>query len=182
MPVPGGGMTLSGGEPFMQGAFALALLREARARFIRTAVETCGMAEEKVVLEGARFLNYILFDIKNMDSAIHEQQTGKPNTRILQNFRALCKEFPDKPILARTPVVPGFNDTPESIQAIAEFLEPFGPHVEYEMLPYHRLGTQKYQFLDRVPPMGDVTLDDIKFRKLQQVAHKVLKERVRIPR
>jgi len=54
--------------------------------------------------------------------------------------------------------------------------------VKYEMLPYHRLGTQKYTFLDRVPPMGDVTLDDKKFAALQKIAVATLGDRVIIPR
>ena len=52
-------------------------------------------------------------------------------------------------------MVPGFNDNEEGIRAIASFLEPF-ERVHYEMLPYHRLGTQKYEFLGRTPPMGEV--------------------------
>ncbi len=178
----GGGMTLSGGEPFFQGKFALALLREARARFIRTAVETCGMCDQDVLLEAGKYLNYVLFDIKNMDSEKHREQTGMPNEHILSNLKALCTEFPDKPILVRTPIIPGFNDTPEAVTAIAEFIEPFGSHVEYEMLPYHRLGTQKYEFLDMPARMGDVVLDNVAFKKLFKYAHRVLKERLHIPR
>lgn len=178
----GGGMTLSGGEPFLQGKFALALLREARARFIRTAVETCGMCETPVLLEAGKYLNYVLFDVKSMNNAKHKEMTGKPNIHILNNLKALVQEFPDKPILVRTPVVPGFNDTVEDITAIAEFVESLGgPNIQYEMLAYHRLGTQKYEFLDRPSLMGEVALDNILFRKLQKAAHKVLKERLHIP-
>lgn len=177
----GGGMTLSGGEPFLQGKFALALLREARARFIRTAVETCGMCEQSVLLEAGKYLNYVLFDIKSMDSAKHKEMTGLPNEHIISNLKALCEEYPDKPILVRTPIVPGFNDTPEAVTAIAEFIEPFGEHVQYEMLPYHRLGTQKYEFLDRPYLMGETSLDNLAYKKLLKYAHRVLKERHHIP-
>ncbi len=178
----GGGMTLSGGEPFMQGRFALALLREARARFIRTAVETCGMCEQSVLLECAQHLNYVLFDVKHMDPEKHRQQTGMPNQQILSNLQALVREFPDKPILCRTPIVPGFNDKGPEVRAIAEFVASLGDHVQYEMLPYHRLGTQKYEFLNREVPMGDVQLSDRRFKALQNVAHGVLKSRLVVAR
>ncbi len=174
----GGGMTLSGGEPFMQGRFALALLREARARFIRTAVETCGMCEQNVLLECARYLNYVLFDVKHMNSEKHKEQTGMPNKQILSNLQALVREFPDKPILCRTPIVPGFNDKVEEVRDIAEFVASLGDHVQYEMLPYHRLGTQKYEFLNREVPMGEVQLNNLRFRNLQRVAHDILKSRL----
>ncbi len=176
----GGGLTLSGGEPLLQGEFAVALLREARARRIKTAVETCGMVSPETIREAAPYLNYVLFDIKHMDSAVHEAQTGLPNKRILENFRILAEEFPDLPILARTPVIPGFNDSEQAVTAIAEFLRPF-ERVEYEMLPYHRLGTQKYHFLDRPVPMGDVKLDAEHMDRLQAVVQGILGDRLRIP-
>ena len=176
----GGGLTLSGGEPLLQGEFAVALLREARVRRIKTAVETCGLVSPDTIREAAPYLNYVLFDIKHMDSAVHEAQTGLPNKRILENFRILAEEFPDVPMLARTPVVPGFNDTEEAITAIAEFLKPY-ERVEYEMLPYHRLGTQKYHFLDRPVPMGEVKLDTALMDRLQAVAKGILGDRLRVP-
>ena len=175
----GGGMTLSGGEPLLQTDFALALLREARVRRIRTAVETCGMVPAETIRAAAPYLNYALFDLKHMDSAVHEAQTGAPNGRILDNFRILVTENPQLPVLARTPVIPGFNDSEAAIAAIATFLRPFTP-VEYELLPYHRLGTQKYLFLDRPVPMGDVTLDKKRLPVLQRVAQDILGDRVRI--
>ena len=176
----GGGLTLSGGEPLLQSEFAVALLREARARRIKTAVETCGMVSAETIRAAAEYLNYVLFDIKHMDSALHEAQTGLPNRRILENFRILAEEFPDLPILARTPIIPGFNDNEQAVAAIAEFLKPY-ERVEYEMLPYHRLGTQKYQFLDRPVPMGEVKLDAEHMNRLQAVAQGILGQRVRVP-
>ena len=92
-----GGMTLSGGEPLMQGDFALALLREARRRRIKTAVETCGMVPWKTMEAASEYLNYVLYDIKHMDSAAHEEHTCCPNTTILDNFRRLAEMDPERP-------------------------------------------------------------------------------------
>lgn len=177
----GGGMTISGGEPLLQSEFALNLLRLARERRVKTCIETCGLVPTDVVREAARYLNHVLFDIKHMDPEVHKKHTGMPNDLILKNFQTLVTEFPGLPVTARTPVIPGFNDHGPDIKAICDFLKPFG-HVKYEMLPYHRLGTQKYTFLDRVPPMGDVTLDDKKFAALQKIAAATLGDRVIIPR
>ncbi len=178
----GGGMTLSGGEPFVQAEFALALLREARARYVRTAVETCGCCEQNVLMEAGRYLQYVLFDIKHMDSAIHKEQTGMPNKIIQDNLKMLCKTYPEMPILVRTPVIPGFNDNKEAIQGIASFVDElartYNKHVDYEMLAYHRLGTQKYEFLDKPMPMGDVKLSKRLFAELQEEARKILGDRL----
>ncbi len=152
-----GGMTLSGGEPLLQKDFAVALLREARRRRIKTAIETCGMVPWDHMEAAAEHINYVLFDIKHMDSDTHKEFTGMANTTILDNFRRLHALDPEKPVLCRTPIIPGFNDSEDAVRAICEFIKPF-ENVRYEMLPYHRLGTQKYVFLDRVPPMGEIQL------------------------
>lgn len=154
----GGGVTLSGGEPLAQPEFTLALLREARRRRINTSMETCGQAPWEVLRQAAEMLDSIMFDIKSMDNAKHKEFAGVPNARILENFTLLAKNFPSLPIHVRTPVIPGFNDTPEDVEAIVQAVSGY-PNVDYELLPYHRLGTQKYSFLNREAPMGEVSLD-----------------------
>ena len=69
----GGGLTISGGEPLYQHEFTLALLKEARRRHIKTAIETTGFSSWEIFDEIVQYLNYILFDIKTMNSDIHRQ-------------------------------------------------------------------------------------------------------------
>lgn len=68
-----GGMTLSGGEPFLQGAFALELLREAKKRRIHTAVETCGYCDAENFkrsggISGLHFLRYQMYGFRKTRS------------------------------------------------------------------------------------------------------------------
>ncbi len=177
----GGGVTLSGGEPMMQGEFVVALLREARRRRLKTAIETCGVAPWAHFENAAPYLSSVLFDIKHVDDVKHAEFTGGGTKRIHENFTRLVTEFPNIPVLARTPIIPGFNNSVEDVQAIANFLKPF-EHVRYEMLPYHRLGTQKYIFLDRVSPMGDVTLAPEAMYPLIAAAKEILGERLQVPK
>ncbi|MGE4506957.1 MAG: glycyl-radical enzyme activating protein [Desulfovibrionaceae bacterium] len=165
----GGGMTLSGGEPLAQPTFALALLREAKRRRINTAVETCGHVPWETLESACGLVDTLLFDIKNMDTQRHRIFTGVGNELILDNFRKLTEAFPGLPVHVRTPVIPGFNDTVEDILAIRRFLEG-RPQVSYEVLRYHRLGTQKYVFLGREAPMGDQTLSDERFAAVEAAA------------
>ena len=140
----GGGLTISGGEPLLQADFALNLLRLAREKHVKTCIETCGMVDPEVLKEAGPYLNYVLFDIKHMNPDVHKEHTGMSNERILENFRMLVETCPDLPITARTPVIPGFNDHGPDVRAICEFLKPF-ERVQYELLPYHRLGVHKYE-------------------------------------
>ena len=145
----GGGLTLSGGEPLSQGAFALALLRAARSRGIDTAIETSGLCNWNTMREAAPLADRIFFDLKSLDAEKHERATGVSNSKILENFRKLREQFPEVEVVVRTPVIPGVNDSVEDIQAIAAFIEAAGGASAYEVLPYHGFGEPKYEKLGK---------------------------------
>lgn len=165
----GGGLTLSGGEAMMQPAFALALLREAHVRRINTVMETCGQYVWEYLEEACRNLNSLIFDIKHISSEKHRAFTGAGNETILGNFRRVCEIFPELPILVRTPVIPGFNDTEEEITAIRNFI-PRRANLRYELLPYHRMGQPKYAYLGRDYAMKSAVLPDGLMARLKTLA------------
>ncbi len=154
----GGGMTLSGGEPLLQSEFALALLREAKRRRINTAIETCGHVDWQVLSDAAELSNTVFFDIKCVNAVKHREFTGVDNTLILSNLRKLATLVPQRSIVVRTPLIPGFNDSVEDISQVIELLKGL-PAVTYEVLPYHRLGKPKYEYLGRNYPLGEALLD-----------------------
>jgi pyruvate formate lyase activating enzyme len=150
----GGGMTLSGGEPLSQAGFALACLKKAGERGMDTALETSGLCKWEDLEAACRLLNHAFFDVKILDRMKHEQWTGVGNEVILENLQRLRTRFPELPLTVRTPVVPGFNDSPADIRAIAAFVEGLpGVPPEYELLPYHRFGESKYRHLGRIYPL-----------------------------
>ena len=169
----GGGLTLSGGEPLAQPEFALALLREAKRRRIDTSLETCGHVPWPVLAQAAALLDSIMFDMKSLDPARHLEGTGMPPGQALENLRRLVVEYPGLPVHVRTPVIPGFNDREEDIEAMCAFLADM-PSADYALLPYHRLGTQKYHFLGREAPMGEAALPAEAFARLEALARKRL--------
>lgn len=151
----GGGLTLSGGEPLLQHEFVYELVKEAKSRGLDTAIETCGHTEWDNLEKVCKYLNTIFYDIKCIDSDKHRKFTGVKNEKILQNFQKLARHFSDTTIIVRTPIIPGFNDTREDIQAIVDFIKEF-PNVEYELLSYHRFGESKYTYLGRNYPFSGV--------------------------
>lgn len=152
----GGGMTLSGGECFYQPRFATALLCTAKASGINTAVETTSCVPYETIKRALPCIDNYLMDIKHMDSSKHKAFTGVANELILENAKRLSKDAAR--LVIRVPVIPGFNDTPEEITAIAEFAAGLGTVGELHLLPYHRLGKDKYKGLGRDYPMGDAEL------------------------
>ncbi len=152
----GGGLTLSGGEPLVQADFAARLLEAARARGIGTALETSGCAPWSDLEKVCRHADEIFYDLKCMDSERHRQGTEVGNERILDNLRRLREEFPELPVVVRTPIVPGFNDAPEDVRSICDFLTALPGAVRYQLLPYHRFGEPKYRKLGREYPRPDL--------------------------
>jgi len=164
-----GGLTLSGGEATVQSEFAIALLNEAKSRRIHTAIETCGYAAWDVIRQVIDLVDYVLYDIKTMDDEIHKKYTGVSNQLILDNFKKLKMQYPEKKFRVRTPVIPGINDREEDIRAIRDFIRSY-PNVEYELLKYHRFGTPKYDYLGKTYPLGEADLDENVFQRLKQIA------------
>jgi pyruvate formate lyase activating enzyme len=139
-----GGLTLSGGEPLMQGDALIDLLYKAKRRRLNTVMETCGFGDYVLLREAARYLDALFFDIKSIDDTKHLEWTGVSNKSILENFKALRSDFPGLQITVRTPVVPGFNNTPEELDRIHRVAGQF-----HEQLPLHRWGEWKYEALGR---------------------------------
>jgi pyruvate formate lyase activating enzyme len=137
----GGGVTFSGGEPLMQADFLLEVLKACRGQGIHTAVDTCGYAPREDVLSMAPFSDLFLYDLKFMDEAAHLKFTGCSNKLILDNLRALADVH--KTIWVRVPLIPGANDSPEELLAIAEFASSLPGIRRVNILPYHANGTLK---------------------------------------
>lgn len=127
----GGGITVSGGEALCQPDFVRELLKTCRARGIDTAVETTGFGKWEDVEKICLFANLILYDVKHLDTNKHKSFIGVGNEMVLENLRHLDQALPHTPIIARTPVIPGFNDTEKDIKAIADFLIPIRSVTKY---------------------------------------------------
>lgn len=169
----GGGITISGGEPLHQIDFVEEIFKEAKRRHIDVTMETCGFAEWEKLQRAAGYMKSILFDIKSIDPVKHKEYTGVSNELILQNLQRLRETYPNLQILVRTPLIPGFNDTEEDIGAILAFIKDM-PNLQYEILPYHRMGQQKYDYLDRDYLMADVKINDQTVQKLQELVKATL--------
>ncbi len=150
----GGGVTLSGGECLWQPDFSEALLRACKERGISTAIETTGYADADTVRRVIAHTDTVLMDIKHMNGAKHKEFTTRDNALILENARIIAKEA--KCLIIRTPVIPTFNDTEEEIRDIASFAASLDGVKELHLLPYHRIGSDKYAGLGREYAMAHI--------------------------
>lgn len=149
----GGGVTISGGESLLQPEFVLALLKQCKKEGFHTCVESALYVPQDVVDQVLPYTDFFITDIKTMDSEMHKKRCGVPNEKILSNIKRVAES--GTPLVIRTPVLKGFNATDESICAIGKFIiEELGNQiVQYQLLPYRQMGTEKYKSLNRPYPM-----------------------------
>lgn len=162
----GGGVTVSGGEPLLNAPFVKALFEMCKDSSISTCVETSGFVPVQSLLEVLPVTDYLLFDLKHMDSEIHSRYTGQPNGLILQNAALAASQGSN--ITFRIPLIPGVNDNDRNIDATAAFVLSLPGQHEIQLMPYHRLGESKYKALgkaclmDGVRVMTSEQLEEIK--------------------
>ena len=169
----GGGMTLSGGESLCQPEFARDLLRASKESGINTALESMGCADYTVIESILPYLDQYLLDIKHMNPAKHKEFTGKSNELMLENAAKIASSGQTR-LSIRIPVIPTFNDTEAEIEAIAVFARKLGAVERIHLLPYHRLGQDKYEGLGREYLMKDILPPgQEQMHKLLQVAESV---------
>jgi glycyl-radical enzyme activating protein len=141
----GGGMTLSGGEPFAQPAFTLELLRLAKEAGLHTCVETCGAGRSEDYLQALPLVDLFLFDYKETDPELHLRFTGQPRDGIVANLRLLDER--GARIVLRCPLVPGHNLREDHLRGIAEMSRSLRGCEAVEVMGYHRLGESKVERL-----------------------------------
>ncbi|HEH9403857.1 TPA: glycyl-radical enzyme activating protein [Aeromonas bestiarum] len=154
----GGGVTLSGGEPFMQPDFAAALLARCKAQGLHTAVESCLHVPWHQIEPSLPYLDLVLADLKHVDKARFFNWTRGKVELPIANLKRLAER--GVPMQIRVPLIPGFNADRESIEAITDTAASFGTVQEIHFLPYHTLGMGKYALLDLPYLAPDTQLDD----------------------
>jgi len=160
----GGGVTFSGGEPVAQPDFLRALLLECRERELDSVLDTCGHAPPETFRELAPLASHLLFDLKLMDEERHEAYTGVHNRWILENLRwagnGFGREEGGPTLTVRVPLIPGVNDDEENLLAAAAFLGGLVGRPPVDLLPYHRLGVEKYHRSGRAYALPEVQPPD----------------------
>lgn len=140
----GGGITFTGGEPMAQPEFVVEVLKRCHNSYMHTAMETSGHVPWEDYEAALKYLDWIFFDLKHMDSKLHRKETGVPNELILENARRLAS-LPVRMVI-RIPIILGFNDSRGNIIETAEFIREIKKE-EVNLLPMHNLGISKYEEL-----------------------------------
>ena len=140
-----GGVTLSGGEPFIHGNKTIKLLTKLKKAGLNTAVETCGYFNENLIEKAVKVCDVFLFDVKDCNSTRHEVYTGVKNEKIINNLFKI-DAFGGKTVL-RCKMVNGVNTNEENLNGIISLYKKLKNCTGVEIFSYHHFSEGKYQSL-----------------------------------
>ena len=151
----GGGVTLSGGEVMLQWEFASELLAACKKNYIHTCVESALYCDSEHMRAVYEYSDLVITDIKHMNTRLHKRFTGAGNELILANIRETAAM--NKKLVVRIPVIPGYNDDDANILTTGRFILDHLTNclIQLQLLPYRRMGTDKYDSLGIDYPLGD---------------------------
>jgi len=174
----GGGVTISGGECLYQPEFTLALLKRCKAEGIHTAVDTSGFVKWETIESVLPYTDIFLYDIKGVDSVLHKKVIGVPNEQIMENARRISAA--GGMLQIRVTVIPMYSDSADAFDSIGRFILELGNAVDVvQLLPYHNLGTSKWDRLqtnkpvfEATPPSKELIAD--RKKQLEDMGHSVI--------
>jgi len=140
----GGGVTVSGGEPFFQFEFLMELIQLLKKNDIHITVQTALNVDFDLIVEAAPYVDIFMCDFKLFDEDLNKKYIGNDGRRIKENFKRLSevRKYGCE-IIVRTPVIGGINDNKTEIKNIKNFLNQYVGSPEHKLLPYHNLGEAK---------------------------------------
>lgn len=144
----GGGVTFSGGEPLSQFDFLHAGAGACRERGLHVVVDTCGQAPRRQFEELSPLVDVFLYDLKSLDDTKHRRFCGVSNRLILDNLRWLSTNHGN--LWLRIPLIPGVNDEPAELAAMAACAAELTGVRQVNLLPYHGVGAGKRERLGAV--------------------------------
>lgn len=169
----GGGVTFSGGECLTHAQFMEHTLRLCKESGLHTTVDTCGFVPFETFKRVLPYTDLFLYDIKILDPLRHKEYTGQHNSLILSNVKALALAGAN--LILRVPLIPGYTDNPEDINAIGDFIlqELHNDILRIELLQYNRLAASKYGnstiYNDGGP--GEYPLPDLTPQTKEYISH-----------
>ena len=141
-----GGVTLSGGEPLLQAAFAREFFERCHAEGLNTCLDTSGSVWNPDVESLLAVTDRVLLDIKYTDDALYREHAGCPMDRPME-FLAYLNEK-KIPVTLRQVIIPTLNDHADNIRALKAIADAHPCVDKTELLPFRKICQVKYDKLN----------------------------------
>lgn len=156
-----GGITVTGGEALLQIEFLIELFTLFKQHNIHTCLDTSGVtfnASHQPTLQKFDQLlavtDLVLLDVKHIDDQKHRVLVGASNESILNFARYLSKKRVK--VWIRHVVIPTLTDNPQDWYRLGYFLGELTNIQALDVLPYHTMGTIKYEQMGMKYKLKDI--------------------------
>ena len=147
-----GGVTFSGGEPLLQPDFLIDSCKKLKDEEFHIALDTAGVGVGRYE-EILKYVDLIIFDVKHADSSSYIELTGRTIDES-EEFIKIANKM-NKKFWIRQVIIPGVNDNDEYLIRLNEYISKIKNVEKIEFLPYHKLGSEKYETLKIDYPYKD---------------------------
>ena len=159
-----GGVTFSGGEPLLQSKFIIEVCKILKKENIHVALDTAGVGNGDYE-EVLKYVDLVLLDIKHTSPREYKKLTGHSIDDSLEFIKVLNRM--GTKVWIRQVIVPGLMDNDKYLNSLLETLKKIKNIERVDFLPYHKLGSEKYDRLGIINPYKDIPeMDKDKCKKL----------------
>ena len=150
-----GGVTLSGGEPLLQGEFFAELAALLKRENLSVALDTSGNYSDEYTERLVDLCDLVLLDVKFTSEEEYRRYTGGSLQKTLA-FLDLLKGK-NKPVWIRQVVLEGINDGAENALKLKRLIAPYRGIVKTtELLPFRKICLEKYDRMNIDFPMKNL--------------------------
>lgn len=168
-----GGVTFSGGEPFLQLKLIGDLLEKMRQEKVHLAVETALQIPIEDVAPVLDYINLFIVDVKILDVFLAEKVIGGNVANYIENLKYLSKC--NKDVLFRFPCCTEYTVTKGNIDMVLDLLKNYSEW-PVEIFGVHSLGREKYESLGMsFHEFEQMSLGELEFlwNKLSQYGNRI---------
>ena len=146
-----GGITLSGGEPLLQAAFAAEVFERCHEAGINTCLDTSGAVWNAEVEHLLMHTDRVLLDLKYATDEMYHRYVGCGINMPLKFLAELNSR--QIPVTIRQVTIPTLNDTQQDVLALKELIRPHACVDGVELLPFRKLCETKYEAMQLAFPL-----------------------------
>jgi pyruvate formate lyase activating enzyme len=122
-------------EPLITAEWAIEIFRHARAAGLMTGFVSNGNATERVLNYVRPHIDLYKVDLKSFDDRHYRQLGGR-----LEPIKATIRRLHETGVWLEivTLLIPGFNDAPDELQQLTEFLASVSPFIPWHVTAFHK--------------------------------------------
>lgn len=154
-----GGVTFSGGEPLLQGAFFAETAAAFKAEGLHVALDTSGNHADEHTARLLDQTDLIILDVKFVTEEDYKRYTGGSLEKTMSFLRLAASK--KKRVWIRQVAVKGLTDGDENVRALKALLAPFSEFIDKtEFLPFRKICLEKYDRMNIDFPLKNLEETD----------------------